>query len=64
MNRKRTFGSILNVLCIVGSIVGPLVFLGVGGVGLSKINSVVPFVEGLTFFFVGIKLVKTIGDQT
>ena len=63
MNQKRTFGSILTVLGIIGIIIGALAFLGVGGLNLSKTNSIVPFVVGLIFFFAGINLVKTTGDR-
>ncbi|MFD2718934.1 hypothetical protein ACFST9_09425 [Hymenobacter monticola] len=63
MNQKRTFGTILTVLGIVGIIIGALAFLGVGGIGLSKMNSIVPFVVGLIFFFAGINLVKATGDR-
>ncbi|RPD45676.1 MULTISPECIES: hypothetical protein [Hymenobacter] len=63
MNQKRTFGSILTVLGILGIIAGALAFLQIGGLGLSKMNSFVPFVIGLIFFFAGINLVKTTGDR-
>lgn len=63
MNQKRTFGTILTVLGIVGIIIGALAFLGVGGIGLSKMNSIVPFVVGLIFFAAGINLVKTTSDR-
>ncbi|WP_236668635.1 hypothetical protein [Hymenobacter rubidus] len=63
INQKRTFGTILTVLGIVGIIIGALAFLGVGGIGLSKMNSIVPFVVGLIFFAAGINLVKTTGDR-
>ncbi|RYY17374.1 MAG: hypothetical protein EOO36_09785 [Cytophagaceae bacterium] len=62
MNQKRTFGSILTILGIIGIILGALGFLGVG-LHLSKMNSVVPFIVGLIFFFAGINLVKTTGDR-
>lgn len=64
MNQKRTFGSILTVLGIVGIIIGALAFLGIGGLGLGKMNSIVPFVVGLIFFAAGINLVKTTSDRT
>ncbi|MCA8830122.1 hypothetical protein [Hymenobacter pini] len=63
MNQKRTFGSILTVLGIVGIILGALGYLGLGGLGLGKMNSLVPFVVGLIFFFAGINLVRTTGDR-
>lgn len=63
MNQKRTFGTILTLLGIIGIILGALGFLGIGGLGLSKINSTVPFVVGLIFFFAGINLVKTTSDR-
>ncbi|SNR30567.1 MULTISPECIES: hypothetical protein [Hymenobacter] len=63
MNQKRTFGSILTILGILGIIAGALGFLQIGGLGLSKMNSLVPFVVGLIFFFAGINLVKTTGDR-
>lgn len=63
MNQKRTFGSILTVLGIIGIIYGALGFMQIGGVGLSKLNSLVPFFVGLIFFFAGINLVKTTGDR-
>jgi multisubunit Na+/H+ antiporter MnhG subunit len=47
MNQKRTFGSILTVLGIIGIILGALGFLAVG----------------LIFFFAGINLVKTTSDR-
>ncbi|OGX83350.1 MULTISPECIES: hypothetical protein [Hymenobacter] len=64
MNQKRTFGTILTILGIIGIIVGALAFLGIGSIGLSKMNSAVPFVVGLIFFLAGINLVKTTGDRT
>ena len=63
MNQKRTFGTVLTVLGIVGIIIGALAFLGIGGIGLSKANSAVPFIVGLIFFMAGINLVKTTGDR-
>jgi uncharacterized membrane protein len=63
MNQKRTFGSILTVLGILGIIYAALAFLQIGGLGLSKMNSIVPFIVGLIFFFAGINLVKTTGDR-
>lgn len=63
MNQKRTFGSILTILGIIGIILGAMGFLGVGGLHLGKMNSVVPFIVGLIFFFAGINLVKTTGDR-
>lgn len=63
MNQKRTFGSILTILGIIGIIYGALGFLQIAGVNLSKINSLVPFAVGLIFFFAGINLVKTTGDR-
>ncbi|RZJ88450.1 MAG: hypothetical protein EOO60_11060 [Hymenobacter sp.] len=63
MNQKRTFGSILTVLGIIGIILGALGFLGVGGLHLGKMNSIVPFAVGLIFFFAGINLVKTTSDR-
>jgi uncharacterized membrane protein len=63
MNQKRTFGSILTILGIIGIIIGALAFLGIGGLGLGKMNSIVPFVVGLIFFFAGINLVKATGDR-
>ncbi|RSK45238.1 hypothetical protein [Hymenobacter rigui] len=63
MNQKRTFGSILTVLGIIGIILGALGFLGIGGLGLGKMNSLVPFVVGLIFFFAGINLVRTTSDR-
>lgn len=63
MNQKRTFGSILTILGIIGIIYGALGFLQIAGVNLSKIKSLVPFAVGLIFFFAGINLVKTTGDR-
>lgn len=63
MNQKRTFGSILTILGIIGIIYGALGFLEIAGIHLSKINSLVPFGVGLIFFFAGINLVKTTGDR-
>lgn len=63
MNQKRTFGSILTILGIVGIIIAAMAFLGIGGLGLSKMNSLVPFVVGLIFFFAGINLVRTTSDR-
>lgn len=63
MNQKRTFGSILTVLGIIGIIIGALSFLGMGGLHIGKMNSIVPFIVGLIFFFAGINLVKTTGDR-
>jgi len=63
MNQKRTFGSLLTLLGIVGIIIGALGFLQIGGIGLSKLNSLVPFAVGLIFFFAGINLVKTTSDR-
>lgn len=64
MNQKRTFGAILTILGIIGIIYGAMGFLGVAGVALGKMNSLVPFVVGLIFFFAGINLVKTTSDRT
>ena len=63
MNQKRTFGSILTILGIIGIIIGALGFMGVGGLGLGKVNSLVPFIVGLIFFFAGINLVRTTSDR-
>ncbi|MET4104902.1 hypothetical protein [Hymenobacter sp. UYP22] len=63
MNQKRTFGSILTILGIVGIIIAAMAFLGIGGLGLSKVNSLVPFIVGLIFFFAGINLVRTTSDR-
>ena len=63
MNQKRTFGSILTILGIVGIIIAAMAFLQIGGLGLSKMNSLVPFVVGLIFFFAGINLVRATGDR-
>ncbi|WP_303311467.1 hypothetical protein [Hymenobacter sp. BT730] len=63
MNQKRTFGAILTILGIVGIIYGALGFLQIAGVSLGKLNSIVPFVIGLIFFFAGINLVKATGDR-
>ncbi|WP_426491940.1 hypothetical protein [Hymenobacter sp. 102] len=63
MNQKRTFGSILTILGIVGIIMGAMAFLGIGGLGVGKMNSWVPFVVGLIFFFAGINLVRTTSDR-
>ena len=63
MNQKRTFGSILTILGIIGIIMGAMGFMGVGGLHLGKMNSVVPFIVGLIFFFAGINLVKTTSDR-
>ena len=63
MNQKRTFGSLLTILGIIGIIYGALGFLHVAGVSLSKINSLVPFGVGLIFFFASINLVKATGDR-
>jgi hypothetical protein len=64
MNQKRTFGGILTVLGIIGIIIGALGFLSIGGIHLSKLNSVVPFGVGVIFFFAGINLVKTTSDRS
>ncbi len=63
MNQKRTFGAILTILGIIGIIYAALGFLQIGGVGLGKLNSLVPFGVGLIFFFAGINLVKATGDR-
>ncbi|MDU0370178.1 hypothetical protein ACFPAF_07240 [Hymenobacter endophyticus] len=63
MNQKRTFGSILTILGIIGIIIAAMAFLGIGGLGLSKVNSLVPFIVGLIFFFAGINLVRTTSDR-
>ena len=63
MNQKRTFGSILTVLGIIGIIIAALAYLQIGGLGLSKMNSLVPFIVGLIFFFAGINLVRTTNDR-
>ncbi|AKD04418.1 hypothetical protein POKO110462_06405 [Pontibacter korlensis] len=64
MNQKRTFGTILTLLGIVGIIWGAYAFLmgGDGGV-IGKYTSVVPFLVGLIFFFSGINLIKTTKDE-
>ena len=64
MNQKRTFGTILTVLGIIGIIYGAMGFLQVAGVALGKLNSLVPFAVGLIFFFAGINLIKTTSDRT
>ncbi|WP_324670699.1 hypothetical protein [Hymenobacter sp. GOD-10R] len=63
MNQKRTFGSLLTLLGIIGIIYGALGFMQIAGLGLSKMNSLVPFFVGLIFFFAGINLVKTTSDR-
>lgn len=63
MNQKRTFGSILTVLGIIGIIIAAMAFLQIGGLGLSKMNSLVPFIVGLIFFMAGINLVRTTSDR-
>ncbi|WP_426058629.1 hypothetical protein [Hymenobacter sp. B1770] len=63
MNQKRTFGTVLTILGILGIIIGALAFLGIGGISLSKANSAVPFIVGLIFFMAGINLVKTTSDR-
>ncbi|MFD2787261.1 hypothetical protein [Hymenobacter rubripertinctus] len=63
MNQKRTFGSILTILGILGIIFGALGFMQIGSLGLSKMNALVPFVVGLLFFFAGISLVRTTSDR-
>ncbi len=63
MNQKRTFGSILTVLGILGIIIAAMAFLQIGGLGLSKMNSLVPFIVGLIFFMAGINLVRTTNDR-
>ena len=63
MNQKRTFGSLLTLLGIIGIIYGALGFMQIAGFGLSKMNSLVPFIVGLIFFFAGINLVKTTSDR-
>jgi uncharacterized membrane protein len=63
MNQKRTFGTVLTILGILGIIIGALAFLGIGNLGLSKLNSAVPFIVGLIFFMAGINLVKTTSDR-
>lgn len=61
MNQKRTFGSLLTLLGIVGIIYGALGLMGM--VALSKMNSIVPLAVGLVFFFAGISLVRATGDR-
>ena len=63
MNQKRTFGSILTILGIIGIVWAALAYLQIGGMGLSKLNSLVPFIVGLIFFFAGINLVRTTSDR-
>lgn len=63
MNQKRTFGTLLTLLGIIGIIYGALGFMQIGGLGLSRMNSLVPFLVGLIFFFAGINLVKTTSDR-
>jgi len=65
-NQKRTFGSLLTLLGIIGIIgiiYGVLGFIQIAGLGLSKMNSLVPFFVGLIFFLAGINLVKTTSDR-
>ncbi|ALJ00665.1 hypothetical protein [Rufibacter tibetensis] len=66
MNLKRTFGTILTVLGIVGLIWGAYTFLAgggsVGNVSVNQFSSLVPFILGLIFFFTGISLIKGTKD--
>jgi uncharacterized membrane protein len=68
MNLKRTFGAILTVLGIIFIIWAAYAFMtggnSVGGVSVSKYNSLVPFIVGLIFFISGIGLIKGTKDES
>ena len=67
MNLKRTFGTILTILGILGILMGAYAFMNgggnVGGVGMNRMTAIVPFIVGLIFFFSGMGLIRNTGDR-
>lgn len=67
MNLKRTFGTILTILGIIGIIMGAWGFMNgggnVAGIGMNRMTSIVPFIVGLIFFFSGMGLIRNTGDR-
>lgn len=64
MNLKRTFGTILTVLGIVGLIYAAYIFASGSTTGQNVKTTVVYAVLGLIFFASGIGLVKRTKDES
>lgn len=64
MNQKRVFGAVLTVLGIVGLGVAAYMFVN-GSESNSNIKALITYgVLGFIFFFSGIGLVRTTGDNS
>jgi len=64
MNVKRTFGTLLTILGIIGLIYAAVVFVNTGG-QTRDIKSIAIFgILGLIFFISGISLVKNTKDES
>ena len=64
MNVKRTFGTILTILGIIGLIYAAFMFINTGGQTDDVKMLAVYGVLGLIFFISGIGLVKTTKDES
>lgn len=64
MNVKRTFGTILTILGIVGLIYTAVVFASTGGSERDIKALIIYGVLGIVFFVSGISLIKTTKDES
>lgn len=64
MNVKRTFGTILTILGIIGLIYTAFVFSNTSGNELDIKSLIIYGVLGVVFFVSGISLIKTTKDES
>ena len=64
MNLKRTFGTILTILGIIGLIYAAYVFANTSTAGQSFKEAIIYAIVGLIFFISGIGLIKTTKDAS